>query len=57
MKARKKTIEVMKPDALGVIIEARLETLQVEEPPVRQGGVKVKSVEELVAGLQKSGVL
>lgn len=47
----------MKPEDLEVDITARLSTLQVEEPPVRKAGVKIGSVEELVAGLKKSGVL
>lgn len=47
----------MKPEDLGVDIAARLKTLTVEEPPVRKAGVKIGSVEELVAGLKKEGVL
>jgi electron transfer flavoprotein beta subunit len=48
MKAKKKPIEPMTPDTLGVDPAPRLKTLKVEEPPRRQGGGKVKSVEELV---------
>src|SRR3990172_9460984 len=36
MKAKKKTLEVLKPDALGVDVTPRLTTLKVEEPPKRQ---------------------
>ncbi|HTT37947.1 MAG TPA: electron transfer flavoprotein subunit beta/FixA family protein [Burkholderiales bacterium] len=52
MKAKKKTLEVVKPDALGVDLTPRLKTLKVEEPPKRKAGVQVKSVEELVAKLK-----
>ena len=48
MKAKKKPIEQMAPDALGVEVTPRLVTLKVEEPTKRQGGRKVGSVEELV---------
>jgi electron transfer flavoprotein beta subunit len=48
MKAKKKPIDVLAPDALGVDVTPRLATLKVEEPPKRQGGRKVASVEELV---------
>ena len=52
MKAKKKTIETVTPDALGVDVAPRLTTLKVVEPPKRKGGVKVASVEELVAKLR-----
>jgi len=52
MKAKKKTLDVVKPDALGVDLTPRLRTLKVEEPPKRKAGVQVKSVEELVAKLK-----
>jgi electron transfer flavoprotein beta subunit len=48
MKAKKKPIEAITPDALGVDAAPRLITLKVEEPARRQGGRKVASVEELV---------
>jgi electron transfer flavoprotein beta subunit len=48
MKAKKKPIEAMTPDQLGVDVAPRLVTLKVEEPPKRQGGRKVASVQELV---------
>jgi electron transfer flavoprotein beta subunit len=51
MKAKKKTIEQMTPDALGVDITPRLTVLQVTEPQKRQGGKKVTNVEELVEKL------
>src|SRR5689334_25408560 len=52
MKAKKKPIETLTPDALGVDVSPRLVTLKVEEPPKRKGGVKVGSVEELVDKLK-----
>ncbi|CDK27162.1 unnamed protein product [Kuraishia capsulata CBS 1993] len=53
MKAKKKPLEIVKPDAYGVTIEERLEILKVEEPPARSAGVKVSSVDELVSKLQE----
>src|SRR5438132_7719903 len=38
MKAKKKPLEVIKPDALGVDVTPRLKTLKVVEPPRRKGG-------------------
>ncbi len=52
MKAKKKPIDQMSPDDLGVDISPRLETLKVVEPPKRAGGVKVADVAELVAKLK-----
>ncbi|TQF76502.1 electron transfer flavoprotein subunit beta/FixA family protein [Elioraea sp. Yellowstone] len=52
MKARKKTIETLKPAELGVDVTPRLTVLKVEEPPKRKAGVKVASVAELVQKLR-----
>ena len=52
MKARKKTIDVMKPADLGVDVTPRLAVLRVEEPAKRQAGARVASVEELVGKLR-----
>ena len=52
MKARKKPIETVKPDDLGVDPTPRLTILKVVEPAKRQAGVKVKSVAELVNKLR-----
>jgi electron transfer flavoprotein beta subunit len=52
MKAKKKPIETVTPDALGVDVAPRLATLKVEEPPKRAGGVKVPDIATLVAKLQ-----
>ncbi len=52
MKAKKKPLEVLKPEAMGVDITPRLKTLKTEEPPKRSAGVKVADVAELVAKLK-----
>jgi electron transfer flavoprotein beta subunit len=52
MKAKKKPIDVLAPAALGVDPAPRLTTLKVAEPAKRQGGVKVKTVDELVDKLK-----
>ncbi|HUJ97448.1 MAG TPA: electron transfer flavoprotein subunit beta/FixA family protein [Stellaceae bacterium] len=52
MKAKKKPIEPLSPEALGVEVAPRLVTLKVEEPQKRQGGKKVASVQELVDKLK-----
>jgi electron transfer flavoprotein beta subunit len=52
MKAKKKPIEQLTPEALGVDVTPRLITLKVEEPAKRQGGRKVASVAELVDKLR-----
>jgi electron transfer flavoprotein beta subunit len=58
MKAKKKPIETLTPEQLGVDVAPRLVTLKVEEPPKRQGGRKVASVAELVDKLRnEAGVI
>jgi electron transfer flavoprotein beta subunit len=52
MKAKKKPLDVLTPDALGVDATPRLKTVRVVEPAKRKGGVKVKSVAELVDKLK-----
>jgi electron transfer flavoprotein beta subunit len=52
MKAKKKTLEVLKPDALGVDVTPRLKTLKVEEPPKRKAGTKVPDARTLVLKLK-----
>ncbi len=52
MKAKKKPLEILKPEALGVDVTPRLKTLKVQEPPSRSAGVKVADVKELVAKLK-----
>ena len=52
MKAKKKPLEVFKPEDLGVIVTPRIKTLKVNEPPKRSAGVKVPDVATLVAKLK-----
>jgi electron transfer flavoprotein beta subunit len=52
MKAKKKTLEVLKPEALGVDISARLTTVKVVEPSKRKAGIKVPDVKALVEKLR-----
>jgi len=52
MKAKKKPLETVTPDALGVDVTPRIATLKVAEPPKRKGGGKVADAKELVAKLR-----
>jgi electron transfer flavoprotein beta subunit len=52
MKAKKKTLDVVKPADLGVDVAPRLKTLKVTEPPKRGAGQKVPDVATLVAKLK-----
>jgi electron transfer flavoprotein beta subunit len=52
MKAKKKTLETLKPDALGVDVAPRLATLKVVEPAKRKAGAKVADVKALVEKLR-----
>ena len=52
MKAKKKPLETVTPEALGVDVAPRLATLKVTEPPKRKGGGRVADVKELVAKLR-----
>jgi electron transfer flavoprotein beta subunit len=52
MKAKKKTLENVKPDALGVDVKPRLQTLKVVEPAKRKVGVKVPDAKTLVDKLR-----
>ena len=56
MKAKSKPLAIKTPADLGVDTAPRLETLKVVEPPKRTAGVKVGSVDELVAKLKALGV-
>ena len=57
MKAKSKPLATRTPDELGVDIARRLTTLKVAEPPKRQAGVKVGSVDELIDKLRETGVV
>jgi electron transfer flavoprotein beta subunit len=52
MKAKKKQLDVFKPEDLGVDVAPRLKTLKVTEPPKRSAGIKVPDVATLVAKLR-----
>jgi electron transfer flavoprotein beta subunit len=52
MKAKKKTLDVIKPADLGVDVTPRLKTLKVVEPAKRGAGIKVPDVATLVAKLK-----
>ncbi|WP_414444231.1 electron transfer flavoprotein subunit beta/FixA family protein [Burkholderia sp. 22PA0099] len=52
MKAKKKPLENIKPEELGVDVAPRLKTLKVAEPPKRAAGVKVADVKTLVEKLK-----
>ena len=51
MKARRKPIEALTPESLGVDIAPRVTVLEVTEPPKREAGVRVGSAEELIEKL------
>jgi electron transfer flavoprotein beta subunit len=52
MKAKKKSLEVLQPEALGVDVKPRLATLKVVEPAKRKAGVKVPDAKTLVDRLR-----
>jgi len=56
MKAKSKPLAQKTPADYGVDMTPRLETLNVSEPPKRQAGIKVASVDELVTKLKALGV-
>mmetsp|Transcript_9018 Transcript_9018/g.10192 ORF Transcript_9018/g.10192 Transcript_9018/m.10192 type:complete len:255 (-) Transcript_9018:29-793(-) len=57
MKARKKPIETIQLDAMEVDAAPRLKVLSVDEPPVREAGIKVESVDDLLTKLKEDGKL
>jgi electron transfer flavoprotein beta subunit len=52
MKAKKKRLDTLNPEALGVDVAPRIKTLKVQEPPKRTAGKIVKSVPELIEKLK-----
>lgn len=52
MKAKKKPLEIVTPETLGVDVTPKLRTLRVKEPPVRSAGIKVNDVATLVEKLK-----
>jgi len=57
MKAKKKPVDKKTAADLGVDITPRIQVLSVEEPPVRSAGVKVETVDDLIAHLKKGGLI
>ncbi|NVJ97768.1 MAG: electron transfer flavoprotein subunit beta/FixA family protein [Alphaproteobacteria bacterium] len=57
MKAKRKPIDEKTPGDFGVDMAPRLTTLKVEEPPKREAGIMVESVDELVGKLKEKGVI
>jgi electron transfer flavoprotein beta subunit len=57
MKAKKKPIDEKTADSFGVDLTPRLEVVKTTEPAMRQAGIKVKTVAELVDSLKTAGVL
>jgi electron transfer flavoprotein beta subunit len=58
MKAKKKPLDVKKPQDLGVDTAPRLKVVKTTEPAARKGGVKVADVAELVRRLKtEAGVI
>ena len=52
MKAKRKPLEEMDLESLGVTVEAKVNTIKVQSPPERQEGVKVETVDQLVDKLK-----
>src|SRR3989337_1246509 len=57
MKAKSKPLAVKSPADYGVDVTPRLTLLKVTEPSKRQAGVKVASVDELIAKIKETGVV
>ena len=53
MKAKQKPIEKITPGDLNIEIKQRLKTLKVTEPPKKEPGIKVDSVQELISKLHE----
>ena len=57
MKAKSKPLATKTPEDYGIDISPRLTTVRVSEPPKRQAGVKVGSIDELIDKLRETGVI
>jgi electron transfer flavoprotein beta subunit len=57
MKAKAKPIAAKTPADYGIDATPRLKTLKVVEPPRRQAGIKVKTVDDLIANLKEAGAI
>jgi len=52
MKAKRKTIDTVTPDELGVDVSSGLKIVSVDAPPARSAGIKVESIDELISKLK-----
>jgi len=52
MKAKKKPLEILTAEELGIDTKPRVQKIKVEEPPKRKAGIKVANVAELVSKLK-----
>eukprot|EP01095_Lingulamoeba_sp_RSL-Kostka_P006283 TRINITY_DN1968_c0_g1_i1.p1 TRINITY_DN1968_c0_g1~~TRINITY_DN1968_c0_g1_i1.p1 ORF type:complete len:252 (-),score=110.60 TRINITY_DN1968_c0_g1_i1:104-859(-) len=57
IKAKRKKIDTKTVEDLGITLNPRLESIKVEAPPVREAGIKVKDVDELIGHLKDKGFL
>jgi electron transfer flavoprotein beta subunit len=57
MKAKKKLLEVIPFDTLGIAVEDGFLVAHTAAPPARQAGIRVENVSELLAALQSRGLL
>merc|ERR1712066_70077 len=55
MKAKKKKVDKVQPDTLGVDLTPRIQVVSVEDPPVREAGQTVADVDDLVSKLKEKG--
>ncbi len=52
MKAKKKQLDIIEPSDIGIDYTPRMEIIEINEPPQRQGGIKVDSVDALIDKLK-----
>jgi electron transfer flavoprotein beta subunit len=52
MKAKKKPLEIISPEALGVDVAPRLQTVRIEEPTARKAGIRVPDASALLTALR-----
>ncbi|MGH8325389.1 MAG: electron transfer flavoprotein subunit beta/FixA family protein, partial [Steroidobacteraceae bacterium] len=57
MKAKRKPLDTLPLESLGIEHRARIRTVRLEPPPERQKGIRVKDAAELVAALRQKGLL
>jgi len=57
MKSKKKPLDTITPESLGVNVKPHLRTLKLAEPPKRAAGIRLADVAELVSKLKTAGVI